>query len=129
MTEPGKWLAFAQEDLTLAQLALERRVFNQACFHAQQGVEKALKGFLRSCQRSVPHTHALSELLAICQAVDDSFQQLQDACLKLDRYYIPTRYPDALPGIGSEGMPTRQDATEAAKLLQNVLEWVQGKIR
>ena len=31
----------------------------------------------------------------------------------LDRFYIPTRYPDALPGGLSEGAPRREDADEA----------------
>jgi HEPN domain-containing protein len=32
---------------------------------------------------------------------------------RLDRFYIPTRYPDALPGAIEEGMPTQSDAEEA----------------
>ncbi len=69
MTEPHKWLEFAREDLILAGAALEKGIYNQVCFHAQQGVEKALKGFLRSRQRSVPKTHSLGELLEV-QDVD-----------------------------------------------------------
>ncbi len=45
------------------------------------------------------------------------------------RWLIPTRYPDALPGLGSEGMPTRKDAEEAFHLLQKALEWIEGKIQ
>lgn len=44
MTEPHKWLEFAHEDLVLAEAAFEKQIDNQVCFHAQQGVEKALKG-------------------------------------------------------------------------------------
>lgn len=128
MTEPASWLAFAHEDLILAEAAIEKHIFNQSCFHAQQGVEKALKGFLRSRQRTVPKTHALSELLAICRDLDASFMQLQATCLTLDRYYIPTRYPDALPGIGPEGLPTSQDAEQAIALLREALAWIERKL-
>ena len=129
MTEPHRWFEFAREDLVLAEAALEKRIYNQVCFHAQQGVEKALKGFLRAHQRSVPKTHALSELLAICRRLDGSFQELEASCTKLDQYYIPTRYPDALPGIGPEGLPTRQDAEEAVVLLRSALGWIEDKIK
>jgi len=98
MTEPRKWFEFAREDLVLAEVALEKGIYNQTCFHAQQGVEKALKGYLRNQKRSLPKTHALSELLAICRKLDNRFSEIEEGCLKLDRYYIPTRYPDALPG-------------------------------
>ncbi len=128
MTEPHRWMEFAREDFVLAEAALEKGIYNQTCFHAQQGVEKALKGFLRSRQRSVPRSHALGELLAICQDLDASFSKLQETCLKLDQYYIPTRYPDALPGIGPEGLPTRQDAEDVAALLRNTLDWIESKI-
>jgi HEPN domain-containing protein len=129
MTEARSWLAFAREDLALAEAALEKGIFNQVCFHAQQGVEKALKGFLRSRQRSIPRTHALGELVALCRGLDDSFHRLEDTCVKLDRYYIPTRYPDALPGMVPEGLPTRQDAEEAVALLREALKWIEVKLR
>ena len=128
MTDPRKWLEFARDDLTLAVLALQNGIYNQVCFHSQRGVEKALKGFLRSCQRSVPRTHALREGLTLCQTLDESFHTLKDTCVRLDRYYIPTRYPDALPGTAPEGLPARQDAEEAVAMLQEVLQWIKGKV-
>ena len=128
MTEPHKWLQFAREDVVLAEAALERDIFNQTCFHAQQGVEKALKGFLRGRQRSVPKTHSLGELLTLCIKLDVEFSQLTDSCLKLDRYYIPTRYPDALPGSTADGLPTKIDAQEALNHLHQALRWIERKI-
>lgn len=128
MTEPHKWLEFAQEDLTMARMALKEGISNQACFHAQQGVEKALKGFLRTRQRSIPKTHALEELLKFCKGLDPSFIKLKECCVFLDRYYIPTRYPDALPGSLAEGLPTRRDAEKAVRSLQQTLNWIRGKM-
>lgn len=129
MNESRKWMAFAHEDLVVAEAALKEGIHNQTCFHAQQGVEKALKGFLRHRQRSVPQVHGLRELLAACQKFDGSFGMLRETCVKLERYYIPTRYPDALPGMASEeGLPTRQDAEEAVALLRQALSWVEAKL-
>jgi len=39
--EYNKWIVFAQEDLKMAELALKEEIYNQACFHSQQCVEKA----------------------------------------------------------------------------------------
>jgi len=43
----------------------------------------------------------------------------------LDRFYIPTRYPDALPGILPEGLPDAQDAAQALDLARQTLELAQ----
>ena len=128
MTEPRKWLEFARQDLVVAQAAFEAAIYNHVCFHAQQGVEKALKGFLHSRQQPVPRTHVLRELLARCYKLDAGMETLKEACVTLDGYYIPTRYPEALPGMGPEGLPTRQDAEEAVAFLREALDWIEGKI-
>lgn len=38
---------------------------------------------------------------------------LHEQVLLLDRFYIPTRYPDALPGSIPEGLPSGAEAREA----------------
>ena len=52
-----RWLAFAREDLRMAELALAENILNQVCFHAQQCVEKAIKGWLEQQGQSPPRTH------------------------------------------------------------------------
>ena len=96
MTEARNWLAFAREDLVLAEAALEKGIFNQ---------------------------------VALCRGFEEEVRHLEAVCERLDRYYLPTRYPDALPGMAPEGLPTRQDAEEAAMLLHNALNWIEGKVR
>ena len=46
MKKANNWFLFAEEDLLMAEIALENEIYNQVCFHSQQGVEKILKGFL-----------------------------------------------------------------------------------
>jgi HEPN domain-containing protein len=47
MNEQAKaWATFAREDLRVAELTYEAEIWNQACFHAQQCVEKILKAAL-----------------------------------------------------------------------------------
>lgn len=39
--------------------------------------------------------------------------ELMEQVLLLDRFYIPTRYPDALPGSLESGLPNQSDANES----------------
>jgi len=74
--------------------AVSEGIFNQVCFHAQQCVEKAIKGWLEAQGQSPPRTHRMADLLALVST--DLMGEIYDALLLLDRFYIPTRYPDAL---------------------------------
>lgn len=114
------WLAFAREDLRMAELALSEGIFNQVCFHAQQCVEKAIKGWLEQHGQTPPRTHRMADLLTLLPP--DLMGDLIDELLLLDRFYIPTRYPDALPGTLAEGAPRERDAIEALDLAGRALE-------
>jgi HEPN domain-containing protein len=121
-----RWLAFAREDLRMAELALAEGIFNQVCFHAQQCVEKAIKGWLEH-QGRIPHrTHRMADLLTLLPS--DLMGELNDALRLLDRFYIPTRYPDALPGVLPGGMPGQRDAEEALDLARSALRRVEGAL-
>jgi HEPN domain-containing protein len=128
MKETNNWFEFAEDDLKMAEAALKGKIYNQTCFHSQQGVEKMLKGFLRTHGKSIPKTHFLDDLLNLCIEIDNSFSGLKEKCLKLDKYYIPTRYPDALPGTLPEGLPEKKDAQEALSFLREITDFVKGQV-
>lgn len=120
-------LAFAREDLKMAELALDAGLFNQACFHAQQCAEKALKAALARAGALIPRTHALADLWEeLPQALQEALQPQRDAILELDSFYIPTRYPDALPGTLPEGLPRREHAERALRTARACLEAVEA---
>ena len=120
MSELAKrWLNFAQDDLRVAELVFSERIYHQACFHAQQCVEKALKGVLVSMGRRSPRTHAITDLARLLPP--DFAADLADELGELDDYYIPTRYPDALPGMLPDGLPGRTEAKKAVALARSVL--------
>ncbi len=125
----NNWFSFAHEDLIVAEASFEEKVYNQVCFHSQQGAEKMLKGFLKSKKQNVPKTHFLEELIELCSNIDNRFRSLRSRCSILDRYYIPTRYPDALPGVLPEGLPQKKDAEEALKTLREIMEFVEKRLR
>jgi len=121
-----RWLAFAREDLRMAKLALTEGIFNQVCFHAQQCVEKAIKGWLEQHGRAPPRTHRMADLLPMLPP--GLMGELSNALRLLDRFYIPTRYPDALPGVLSGGMPEQRDAEEALDVAQGALQRVEAAL-
>lgn len=112
-TNPTDWLFFADSDLALAQAALEKSIYHLACFHAQQAVEKFLKACLVKQQARVRKTHSLVELYELVVPFTPDLRDSRSMLEKLDQYYVPTRYPDALPGSLPEGLPNEDDAKRA----------------
>ena len=45
MRDSDRWLAFAKDDLRIAELAMSEGIYNQVCFHSEQCVEKVLKAW------------------------------------------------------------------------------------
>ena len=126
MSEAVDWIRFAREDLRVAEWAFSAQIYNQACFHAQQCVEKALKAWLCYQGTLPPRIHQLSLLLALLP--DDVLPDLRSDITLLDRFYIPTRYPDALPSALPEGLPDAADAEEALNAARAVLQQAEQQI-
>ena len=110
-TSGDRWLEFARQDLQMAELAMNEGIYNQVCFHSQQCVEKCIKGLMTDLGKIPPRTHSIVDLLG--QLPPDCLQNLQEELAQLDIFYIPTRYPDALPGSLADGLPGKEDAEEA----------------
>ncbi len=119
------WLRQAEKDIEKAKLDLNGGYYEWACFTSQQAAEKAIKAvFQRLHGDAWGHgTKALLENLPL----EDSSQLIEDAKL-LDKFYIPTRYPNGLP----EGIPhdyfTRREAEEAIRTALRIYEWCKSKI-
>jgi len=109
-----RWLDFANIDLQMAELAFNAEFYSQTCFHGQQCVEKMLKGVLVHIGQNPPQIHSIGKLL---QLLPPGHAQTFDKDLPIfDDFYIPTRYPDALPGMLPEGLPGKEDAERALSL-------------
>jgi len=123
MKESERWLLFAHQDLRMAELAMTEGLYNQVCFHSQQCAEKAIKGLLAQQGKVPPRTHRLADLLGPLDP--DPFAEERFEVQLLDRFYIPTRYPDALPGSLPEGLPEAQEAQEALSTAAKVLAQIE----
>lgn len=129
--EAQRWLTFAEQDRRMAELALGAAIFNQTCFHAQQCVGKCLKACLTAGGALVPRTHLIADLVQQMPAAAQSVMAaVEDDLLALDQFYIPTRYPDALPGVLPDGLPQRAHADLALATAQQcygqTAQWLAG---
>ncbi len=116
-----KWLRFAEEDLKMAELAIDAQLWNQACFHSQQAAEKYLKATWTDAE--VPRIHKISELLSL--STIEIPESLAEDLILLDRFYIPTRYPDAIPGSVESGLPDHNDALEALRVANDLRQYLE----
>lgn len=124
----ARWLQFAKEDLRIVPILIRENAFNMACFHAQQAAEKALKAVLVHYVGGIPKVHQLSELLQLAIPAMANLKKFETTVLQLDQYYIPTRYPDALPGMGASGMPRETDAAKALELTTELVSAIQNAL-
>ena len=93
------WFAAARHDRRALDALLREEIYAGACFHAQQCVEKAIKGILVACDVPLPKSHSIGDLVDKLPPFPDglsgdALKTLRQSA-KLDRLYLPTRYPDA----------------------------------
>jgi HEPN domain-containing protein len=124
-----RWLRQASDDLTTARRLRELAIDYAACFFAQQAGEKALKAAAIARGLEPGRGHAVAELAAALERVGVIAAGTGRTVGVLDQYYIPTRYPDALPGsVASQvyGPTDSQRALDAAEVALETARRVVG---
>lgn len=96
--EAARWLEQATLDLQAARDSAQRAHHEWACFQAQQAGEKALKAVLFFLGYRGVSSHALLELIDTAASERTELNALREEARLLDRHYMPTRYPNGLPG-------------------------------
>lgn len=119
----------ARHDLAKAEENLTGRDFAYACFFAEQSAQKSLKAFLISQGRRFITTHSVGELAKEAAGFDKSFEALIDGAKRLDRHYLSSRYPDALPepAIPAESY-VKEEAEEALAVARGIFEAARREI-
>jgi HEPN domain-containing protein len=123
-TEARRWLEQSKHDARAAEINIREWYFEIACFLSQQAAEKALKAFLYLKGERPVVGHSAYLLCKRCEAYGQEFGDILDVCKELDRYYIPTRYPNGLPGGIPHDVFTSQDAQAALAQLQQAMELI-----
>ncbi len=122
------WLEEAEDDLAAAMDLYGAGRYAKACFLAQQAAEKALKALLMKRVGIYERTHSVTSLLERARTSVGVPHEVLAAGELLDRYYVPSRYPNAWPS----GSPSRRlkevDAREAIRAAELVLNYVKGNL-
>ncbi|MCX7750016.1 MAG: HEPN domain-containing protein, partial [Candidatus Bipolaricaulota bacterium] len=90
------WMSQAERDLSHAREAQGVGHHEWACFAAHQAAEKAIQVLFQSLGADA-RGHSVVGLLEELPPSLRPAAELWDAAGRLDRHYIPTRYPNAFP--------------------------------
>ena len=126
--EAIRWLTQAEEEFKDAYKLMELGRYYLSLFLCQQSAEKALKAFIYLKEEEPIFSHSVAMLLKLAISLDDDFKPLKRA-KRLDDYYIPTRYPNGLPGeIPSQYYDDRDEVEEALSWSGKIIKLVREKI-
>jgi HEPN domain-containing protein len=112
--EAKRWWLTAQEDLDVAKTLHEAGKYSHACFLAQQSSEKAMKALWLSIDAD-PWGHSIQKLVMQFPQQDllEATQNWLNFAAYLDKFYIPTRYPNGLPDLTPGQVYISQDSSQA----------------
>lgn len=119
------WYCQAERDIESAYAQLTSGFYEWACFIAQQAAEKAVKAVY---QRLGGDTwgHSVTDLLEGLKEKIDISPELTTKAKRLDRFYIPARYPNGwVSGFPGEYI-TREDAENAISDSKEILRFSKG---
>ena len=110
------WLRKAESDLVAAErIVVGPGPYDTACFHAQQAIEKTLKGFLAFHGEPIPRSHDLEELAQLCQQHEPLPQLRLAELAEATDNAVRIRYD-------LEAWPTQNEARQLLEPSQHVRE-------
>ena len=130
--EAFRWFATGQGDLEAARILKDNQKHAHACFNAQQAVEKTIKS-LWYFYDADPWGHSILKLIRDFAGVDAGVFALLNKfagdARKLDRLYIPTRYPNGLPDITPDMAYDEGDSLFSIAAAEKILAEVEKLIK
>ena len=117
------WLDEALDDLAAAEDLYRLGRYSKACFFAQQAAEKAVKAAVIKLLRRFEALHSVAELLRRLREAVEVPEELVRSGEFLDRFYIPTGYPNAWPYGAPHRHYTREDAEAAIEHARRIVEF------
>jgi HEPN domain-containing protein len=119
------WFKKADSDLKNIEnnLKADEPPTDTICFHAQQAIEKYIKGALIYFGKHITKTHDLVNLLTSITEHLPELEGLEDEFHEITRYGVEVRYPD----IFYE--PSMEEANEAYKAALKVKKIVLDRLK
>jgi len=116
------WFRQAEADLRHARHAAEDEDFEWAAFAAQQAAEKAVKALFQKLHLEA-WGHVISLLLGSLPETAAAATAIVDAAKRLDKHYIPTRYPNGFDRGAPMDFYTLSEARQAIDDAEAILEF------
>ena len=118
IAEARSWFLKVSADLRAAEFELTARppLTADIVFHAQQAVEKAIKGFLSWHDRTFRKTHNLVEIGEAAASVDPALEPVLRRAAPLTEYAWRFRYP------GDSADPSVEESQDALATAREVFE-------
>jgi len=116
------WIEQAQRDLEHARADMAQGYHEWACFSAQQSAEKALKAVYQHLGGEV-WGHSVKSLLEELPPAAGVTPELVDCGRILDRFYIPTRYPNGFDNGKPADYYTAADSAQAIGCAEAILRF------
>jgi HEPN domain-containing protein len=126
MNRWNDWWQQAARDLRHARNACEARDFEWAAFAAQQAAEKAVKA-LALALGGEPWGH-LTTALVEALPPPAPHTAILDAARRLDKHYIPARYPNGLAASYPGNLYTEGEAEHAIADASTVVEYCRCRL-
>jgi len=117
------WFRQAEADLNHARHSLAAGDYEWSCFAAHQAAEKALKSaFLKRGVDAWGHT--ITVLVGnLLETTNEDSGELINAGRILDKFYIPTRYPNGFDSGAPTDYYTADEAEYAIQNAEVILEY------
>jgi len=126
MPERSKdWMNQAERDLKVAEGLMKDESFEWSCFVAQQAAEKAIKAVFQKLNATA-WGHSIFDLIRILSKKMAVNEELINCARNLDKYYVPTRYPNGFESGSPYEYFTRRDAEDAIVCGRRITEFCKG---
>jgi HEPN domain-containing protein len=125
MNRGPDWMRQGVRDLQHSRNALEDGDYEWACFAAQQAAEKALKAVYENMGIE-GWGHSLTGL---CQGLVGHVvvpPEIVDASKRLDKHYIPSRYPNGFPSGAPVDYYLKEDAEKAIQDAEQIIRFCES---
>lgn len=119
-----RWFQKAENDLINIEnnLRAENSPADTICFHAQQAIEKYIKGALIYFDRNISKTHDLVRLLTEISLFIPELSPLEEELDRITDFAVQARYPDAFYE------PSLDEAKEAYEVALKVKSIILQKV-
>jgi len=116
------WIKQAIRDLKTADEVAKSGSFEWSCFVAQQAAEKAVKAVFQKLNAAA-WGHSVLDLMKILSNKVSVSEELVNCARSLDRYYVPTRYPNSFDSGSPYEYFTGKDAEHALVCSRRIIEF------